>query len=403
MTEFEEARRTILESVAPAGVERVQLLDSAGRILAADFLAPGDLPRVDKSAMDGFAVRSADCLPGATLKVTGYLPAGSLPGDSVDTGCAIRIMTGAPIPPGADAVVPLEATESSAVSVTLQSPVERGMHISHRGSDVQRGDRLVAAGALLGPPQIGLLASFGCAMIPVYRKLRVAIVSSGDELVELGVEPRANQLVNSNAFALAAGVKLCGAEPVLLGIARDTRESHRALLEEGLQADVVVTSAGVSAGDRDLVRETLASLGVKERFWKVAMRPGGATFFGMKDSVPVFSLPGNPGATMIAFEELVRPALLRMMGQQRVIRRKVRAYLKEDVRKKAGVLVFLTVQAGWEQGNWQASTAGEATTRRTSRQQYYNAVALLPADRSTFAAGEAVDLHILDQTIEMEA
>ncbi|HJV33864.1 gephyrin-like molybdotransferase Glp, partial [Geomonas sp.] len=303
MTSFEQAREAILQSVEPAGVERVQLLDAAGRVIAADFLAPWDLPRLDKSAMDGFAVRSADCAPDVTLSVTDYIPAGSLPHGPVAAGCAARIMTGAPIPPDADAVIPLEETDAphgakptpgqtwEMGTVTLRNTVQSGAHIRSKGSEVAAGERIIGKGALLGPQEIGLLASFGRAMVPVYRKPRVAIVSTGDELVELGTAPKGNEIFNSNSFSLAAAVQLCGAKPVLVGIARDNSESHRALLSEGLQADVLITSAGVSAGDRDLVRETLATLGVEERFWKVAIRPGGGTAFGVKGKVPVFSLP----------------------------------------------------------------------------------------------------------------
>jgi molybdopterin molybdotransferase len=413
MTSFEQARETILQSVEPAGIERVQLLDAVGRVIAADFLAPWDLPRVDKSSMDGFAVRSADCAPGVTLKVTDYIPAGAVPHGAVADGCAARIMTGAPIPPGADAVIPLEETDAprgaqdsltqggQADAVTVRYAVESGTHIRTKGSEVAAGERVIAKGAPLGPQEIGLLASFGRAMVPVYRKPRVAIISTGDELVELGTALRGNEIFNSNAFSLAAAVQLCEAKPVLVGIARDDRESHLALLSEGMQADVLITSAGVSTGDRDLVRETLATLGVEERFWKVAIRPGGGTAFGVKGKLPVFSLPGSPGASLVAFEELVRPAILKMLGHDRVIRRKARGYLQKELRKKPGVLNFLSVAVTTEDGRYLVTSAGNTEPgERPGR--YVHALALLPADRTSFAAGDEVDLHILDSTIEME-
>ena len=403
MTSFEEARRKILDKVAPAGIERVMLLEAAGRIIAADFAAPKDMPRWDNSAMDGFAVKSADCSPGVTLSVTDYIPAGVSSDDAVQAGCAARIMTGAPIPAGADAVVPFEETEEGVGTVRLLNQVNKGDHIRFRGEDVASGEPVVAKGTLLAPQQVSLLASFAAVLVPVYRRVRVAILSTGDELVELGTEPNESQIVNSNAMALAAAVKLCGAEPVILGIAKDNKESHLALISEGLKADVLITSAGVSAGDRDLVRETLAELGVVEEFWKIGIKPGGPTAFALKGITPVFSLPGNPVSTMITFEEFVRPALLKMMGHSKVLRRTVRGYLKDDVRKKPGKLNFLRVRVTEEDGRYLASTSGDQNTGILKTMLRSNALALLPADRTEFKAGDEVDLHLLDPTLDMEA
>jgi molybdopterin molybdotransferase len=402
MISFEDARRTILDKVAPAGVERVLLLDAVGRIIAADFAAPCDMPRWDNSAMDGFAVRSADCTPGAILTVTDYIPAGVSSDDAVQPGCAARIMTGAPIPAGADAVVPFEETEAGEGTVKLLQQVREKDHIRFRGEDVATGEPVVARGTLIAPPQVSLLASFAAVLVPVYRKVRVAILSTGDELVELGTAPEKSEIVNSNTLAVAAAVKLCGAEPVIIGIARDNRESHLALISEGLKADVLVTSAGVSAGDRDLVRETLTELGVEEVFWKIGIKPGGPTAFGLKGNLPVFSLPGNPVSTMITFEEFVRPALLKMMGHTKVLRRTVRGYLTGEVRKKPGKLNFLRVQVSFVDGRCLASTSGDQNTGILKTMLRANALALLPADRTEFQAGDEVDLQLLDPTLEME-
>lgn len=403
MTNYEQARRMILEQVAPAGVERVLLLDAAGMVIAEDFVAPKDMPRWDNSAMDGFAVRSADCTPGAILKVTDYIPAGVSSDDAVAPGCAARIMTGAPIPAGADAVVPIEETEATAESVKLLHQVKKHDHIRFKGEDVACGEPVIPKGTLIGPPQVSLLASFSQVMVPVYRKVRVAILSTGDELVEIGTEPNGSQIVNSNTLALAAAIKLCGAEPVIVGIARDNRESHLQLISEGLKADALVTSAGVSAGDRDLVRETLAELGAVEQFWKPGIKPGGPTAFALYGTKPVFSLPGNPVSTMITFEEFVRPALLRMMGHEKALRRTVRGYLKEDAHKKAGKLNFLRVHVTVEGGRHIASTSGDQNTGILKTMLRCNALALLPAERTEFKAGEEVDLHLLDPTLELEA
>ncbi|MBJ6750131.1 molybdopterin molybdotransferase MoeA [Geomonas anaerohicana] len=402
MTNYEQARRMVIDKVAPAGVERVLLLEAVGRVLAEDYIAPRDMPRWDNSAMDGFAVRSADCAPGTVLKVTDYIPAGVSSDDAVTPGCAARIMTGAPIPPGADAVVPIEETENTAETVKLLQQVKKHDHIRFQGEDVRSGEAIMPRGTVIGAPQVSLLASFSTVLVPVYRKVRVAILSTGDELVEVGTEPKESQIVNSNTLALATAVKLCGAEPVILGIARDDRDSHRALLAEGLKADILITSAGVSAGDRDLVREVLAELGVVEQFWKPGIKPGGPTAFGMKGNVPVFSLPGNPVSTMITFEEFARPAILRMMGHEKVFRRTVRGTLKEGARKKAGKVNFLRVHVAIEGGRYIASTSGDQNTGILKTMLRCNALAILPAEATEFAAGAEVDLHLLDPTLEME-
>jgi len=402
MTSFEDARRIILDNVAAAGVERVSLLDAAGRVLAEDFAAPCDLPLWDSSAMDGFAVRSADCAPAAPLTVTGYLPAGAGSGTAVKPGCAVRIMTGALIPLGADAVVPFEEVRQGDGTLSLLGQIRKNDHIRLRGGDLAQGDPVLSRGDLIGPAQVSLLASFGAVLVPVYRRVRVAIVCTGDELVELGAQPGPGQVVNSNALALAAAVRLCGARPALLGIARDNRESHLALLSEGLKADLLITSAGVSTGDRDLVRGTLAELGVAERFWKVAVRPGGPTAFGLKGGTPVFSLPGNPAATLVSFEQFVRPALLKMMGHARVLRRIVPGVLRDGVRKKAGSLNFLRVRVTIEGGRYLAGSSGDRGPGLPKTMLQANGVALLPADRTEFNPGDPVDLQILDPTLEME-
>jgi molybdopterin molybdotransferase len=246
-----------------------------------------------------------------------------------------------------------------------------------------------------------MLASFGKAYLPVYRKARVAILSTGDELIELGEPLQAGRIINSNAFSLAAAVMEIGAHPVIVGIARDNRESHREKMLEGLKADALITSAGVSAGDRDLVREILAELGVEQVFWRVDIKPGGPTAFGMKDGKPVFSLPGNPVSTMVTFEEFVRPALLRMMGHKRVIKPFVRAVLQSKARKKSGKINFLRVKLASENGRYLAYSSGDQHTGILKTMLMADAIAVLPADRSDFSPGEEVDVHILSGNVEL--
>ena len=402
MPTYEEARSIILNRVAPLGVERVSLLDALGRVIAEEVTAPWDMPLCDNSAMDGFAVRSADCatIP-ATLKVTGYIPAGGEVTGPVEPGCAIRIMTGAPVPPGCDAVVPIEETDGGGDTVTLQEQVNARQHIRFQGEDVATGETIIPAGTLIRPPEISMLASFGKAIVPVYRKARVAILSTGDELIELGEPPVPGKIVNSNALSLAASVRECGGEPVILGIARDDRESHREKMIEGLKADVLVTSAGVSAGDRDLVRDVLTELGVEQVFWKVDIKPGGPLAFGLSGEKPVFSLPGNPVSTLVTFEELVRPALLKMMGHRRVIRPYVTSTLRQEVRKKPGKVNFLRVRVEVENDRYIADTAGDQKTSILRTMVNANGIAVLPKEATAFPAGTEVKVHLLDREMEM--
>ena len=404
MVSFEEARTSILDSVQTVGTERIHLLEATGRILAEDVVAPWDLPLWDNSAMDGYAVRTEDCLTTpCRLRVTGFLPAGAkADGITVAPGCAVRIMTGAPTPAGCDAVIPVEETDDGTEEVTLLEPVHEGQHFRFRAEDVASGVVFARSGALIRPSEVNMLASFGMALVPVYRRPTVAILSTGDELVELGRTPGPGEIINSNTLSLAAAVTECGCIPRIIGIARDSRESHLEKLREGLKADVLITSAGVSAGDCDLVRDILEELGAKQVFWKVGIKPGGPTAFALYGSVPVFSLPGNPVSTMITFEEFVRPALLRMQGQQRVIRPLFKATLREGLKKKPGKVQIVRLRLEKEYGRWYATSAGSQQTAILKTMVDAQAIAVLPADSTVFTAGDEVDVHFFGNHIELE-
>jgi molybdopterin molybdotransferase len=402
MPTFAEARKLVCDSVTQLGVERVSIFDAPGRVIAEDIVAPWDMPLCDNSAMDGYAVRAEDCaiIP-ARLRVTGYIPAGGEVCGPVEPGCAIRIMTGAPLPPGCTAIVPVEETDAGHDLVTITDGVTAGQHIRSAGEDVASGETIIVAGTLLRSPEISMLASFGRALVPVYRRVRVAILSTGDELVELGETPAPGKIVNSNILSLTAALKEIGAEPVLLGIARDNRESHLRKLREGLKADALITSAGVSAGDRDLVRAVLAELGVEQLFWKVEMKPGGPTAFGMYGEKPVFSLPGNPVSTMITFEAFARPALLKMMGHRRIVRPLLTATLMNDVRKKPGKLVFLRVRIEVQGGAYLAYSSGEQQTGLLKTMLRADAMAVMPADCDGMVAGDPIGIYLLRDDLLM--
>jgi len=396
MPSFEEARKIILDSVVPLGIEKVEILSAVGRVLAEDIAAPWDMPLWDNTAMDGYAVRAADCPAGASLKLAGFLPAGGHMTAEVERGTAVKIMTGAPIPPGADAVVPYEETEEQGDQVFIKSAVKPRDHIRFTGEDVKLGETVLPAGTHLRPSEISMLASFGKIFVPVRRRARVAILSTGDELVEPGEALEPGKIINSNSLALAAAVMQAGGIPIMLGIARDNRDSLREKLVEGLQADVLITSAGVSAGDCDFVRDVLSELMVVQAFWKIDIKPGRPTAFGLRDGKPVFSLPGNPVSSLLTFEEFVRPALLKMMGHARVQRPMVKATLQEDLRKKPGRVNFIRVAVTQENGEFLVQSAGKQDTGFLKTLLLADGIAVIPAEKEDLKAGDRVDVHLLD-------
>jgi molybdopterin molybdotransferase len=241
-----------------------------------------------------------------------------------------------------------------------------------------------------------MLASFGKVFVPVHRRVRVAILSTGDELVEPGEALAPGKIINSNSLALAAAVKQAGGIPVMLGIARDNRESLREKMVEGLRADVLITSAGVSAGDCDYVRDVLSELMVIQAFWKVDIKPGRPTAFGLRDGKPIFSLPGNPVSSLLTFEEFVRPALLKMMGHCRVLRPMVKATLKAGIRKKPGRVNFVRVAVEQENGKFFVQSAGKQDTGYLKTLLLADGIAVIPAERGDLSAGERVNVHLLD-------
>jgi molybdopterin molybdotransferase len=353
-----DALARILARVRPTGVEVVPLRDAGGRTLAEDVPSPVDQPPWDNSGMDGYAVRAAD-VRGATqsqpavLHVIETVPAGGVPHLTVATGQATRIMTGAPVPEGADGVIRDEHVAARADgTIAILDDADAGRNIRPRGEDVRAGVRALEAGRLLRPGEVGVLAMVGAADVPVRRRPRVAILSTGDELVDLDAfeEARAGRrIVNSNSYALAAAARLVGAEPALLGIARDEEQSLRTHLEAGLGADLLVTSAGASVGEHDLVKHVLETMGFSLDFWRVQMRPGSPFSFGTiarpnAEPLPVFGLPGNPVSALVTFEVLVKPALRRMLGRAAIHPPALRVRAAEPIASKTGLVHFLRVR-----------------------------------------------------------
>jgi molybdopterin molybdotransferase len=401
MPGFEEARRIVLEHVTPLGAERVGLIESLGRVLSEDITAPWDLPSFSNSAMDGYAVRAADCLEVQTLPVIDYVSAGRHATKSVMPGTAIKIMTGAPLPEGSDSIVPIEDAEESNGKVRVMQRVALHQHVRFAGEDVRKDETVLASGTLVRPYEINMLASFGKEQVTVVRRPKVAIVATGDELIPLGETPSIGQIVNSNSYSLAAAISSVGALPVLVGIARDDIDSHREKLAEGLKSDVLITSAGVSMGDRDLVREVLSELGVEIVFWRVKVKPGKALAFGKKDGTLVFALPGNPVSAMLTFEEFVAPALLKMMGHRQTVKPLFPAVLQNALKKRMGQTHLVRVRLEYSGGKYLAWSAGKQDTGLLKTLLRANALAVLPADRDFFDAGEEIQVHLLDGTVGM--
>lgn len=315
----EEACDTVLAHIAPLGIERVSLLDATGRVLARDVLARRDNPPHDNSAMDGFAVRFADA-QGATaeqpitLQVVEDIPAGTVPQKALEPGQASRIMTGAIVPEGADAIVPVEDTRSQGEQVAILDVEERGAHIRMRGEDMRGDEPVLEKGQVLGPGEISVLATLQQSFVTVYRRARVAIITTGDELVEIEDSVGPGQIVNGNTAALAAFCRAHGAEPLMLPIARDDMDDIRRTIETALDADFILSSGGVSVGDFDFVKQVLDEMQAKTIFWRVAMKPGKPLLFCTIGSTPYFGLPGNPVSSMMSFLQFVRPALHKAGG-----------------------------------------------------------------------------------------
>jgi molybdopterin molybdotransferase len=366
--DVEDALRIMLGQVEPLGIEEVALDTAFARTLAADVVSPIDQPPYDNSAMDGFAVVSED-VHGASadapvlLDVVEDIPAGVRPKLSVHSGQASRIMTGAPMPAGADGVIRIEHTRhahdargsvhvANRIRIVVLRDDDAGRNVRFRGEDIRAGDTVLEAGRHLRAGEIGVLAMVGCTAPVVYRRPRVALLATGDELVEpdrISDVIAATHIVNSNTPALAAALHATDCEPVRLGIARDDLHDLRARLEGAHDADALITTAGASVGDHDLVKTALEAMGCETLFWRVRIRPGSPFSFGMLRSpggrsIPVFGLPGNPVSALVTFEILVRPVLRRMLGRSRIYPPVERAIAGEDIRSPAGLMRFLRVR-----------------------------------------------------------
>jgi len=396
-----EALGIILESVSVAGVETVTLEQSLGRVLAEAISANRDLPPYDVSAMDGFALRSADVanVP-AQLTIIEDIKAGDMPGKTVQAGQCARIMTGAPVPQGADAVIRVEDTQEVAANIMqIDKVVKSGNDIRLQGEGMKNGEVVLQAGTEITPGVIGVLATVKAARFAVYRRPRVAILSTGDELEGMHDPVDPNKIPNSNSYALMAQVQALGIEPVLLGIARDDPVELECYLRHGLEYDVLLVSGGTSVGVHDYVRPTIEKLGVQMKFWRVAIKPGHPLAFGTTSNTFVFGLPGNPVSSMVCFEEFVIPAIRRMMGNLRLHRRTVMARLGHPVKFRPGRTEFIRVQLTQDAGGYIANSTGTQSSGALMSMARADGLLVVPFDSTGLLEGELVTVQLLDGTV----
>lgn len=402
MVSVEEARNTILAHTPSLPPEIVPLFEAPGRVLSRDIVSNVDIPAVDNSAMDGYALVASDTAGAAKdrparLPVRGEIRAGlmeALP--DVAAGRAVRIMTGAPMPHGADSVVQFEDTAEEGEHVLVFREVQRGENVRRAGEDVRIGAVVLTRGTRIGSAETGLLASLNSTFVPVSRRPEVAILSTGDEIVDLGAELKSGQIRNSNAYTLYSEVIKYGGIPRYLGIAPDTREATVSILGDALESDIVLTTGGVSMGRYDFVTEALDELGVEIMIETIRMKPGKPCVFGRRGKTLFFGLPGNPVSTMVSFLQFVRPALLRMMGARRIDKPLVRATLTEDIKKKTGRAHFIRGVFCVNDGRLSVSTTGPQGSGILRSMTEANCLIIIPEDVGAVRAGETVLVQLIE-------
>lgn len=399
MPSYQEARAIVIEKCRSLGrvpaTEILELKYASGRVLAQEIRADRDYPPFHRAARDGFAVRSADCRsPGSSLRIIAEVAAGAGFTGRVGAGECVQIMTGAPVPEGADAVVMIEQTHAGKQEneVVIERAATSGMNFVPRGSESGKGDVLLRAAARIGSAEASVAAQVGCTHLTVYRKPRIAILSTGNEVVEVGAQPGAHEIRNSNSFSLASQAAFAGAESVPLGNAADRGEEIRASILRGLDADALIISGGVSAGKYDLVEPVLRELGAEFFFDSVEIRPGRPAVFAICKKKPVFGLPGNPVSTMVTFELLVTPALDILGGAEPRALPLLKAKLKDGVEQRAALTHFLPARMEWSGGEasvsllpWQGSGDMAAVARA-------NCFLVVPQHKLKLSAGEFVEV-----------
>lgn len=395
MLSYDEALRVVLARVKPLPAVTLPLAAALGKVLAAPTVSRWDLPPADNSAMDGYAFAWAKQPAGAELLVSGFLPAGATQREAVAAGAAVKIMTGAPLPAGCDSVVPIEEVEDLGGRIRLSAAPVQGEHVRYRGEELRRDELLLETGTALRSGEIGLLAAAGVTEVSVHPAPLVAVLTTGDELVELGVEPGPGQIINSNLPLLAARLQELGCCVVSLGIAPDTKSGLSALIDRGLEADLLITTGGVSVGDRDLVQDVLLEKGFERGFWKVAIKPGKPVLFGTVGGKPVFGLPGNPAATAATFELFASPALRLLAGFTDPLPPRLRVTLAEGVTGGVKRQRFLWGALQEQGGRYRFHINGSQGSGQNRSLPRSQALLPVPAGEAGLAAGSEVEVLLL--------
>jgi len=402
MISVEEALERMLDAIHPLPVIQLPLDEALGLVLAEDVIAQEDLPPFANSAMDGFALRSQDSQlqdgQPPRLRVTGGVAAGYVADHAVEAGTAMRIMTGAPVPEGADAVIQIELTRydgAESTWVEVLEPVTPGNNIRPAGEDMQRGQTILQQGTALGPWEIGILATLGWATVPVIRQPQVAILGTGDEIIDIDLPLAPGKIRNSNSYLLEAAVKQAGARPVRLGVARDTVESLREKFSQAMNSDLIITSGGVSVGDFDLVKKIMAEQG-EINFWRINMRPGKPVAFGQVGSTPLLGLPGNPVSAAVTFELFAHPILRKMLGHTSLHHPEVSAIVEDGVAERAQRRHYVRAHVAWHNGRFIARTTGNQGSNIMTSLRNANAFVIVPEGGVIIPPGGEAQALMLD-------
>jgi molybdopterin molybdotransferase len=402
MISVEEALARILTEISPLTVTRVALPESSGLVLAQDIVAQEDIPPFANSAMDGFALLSRDSQPQhgqpARLRITGEVAAGYVADHSVEEGTCMRIMTGAPVPEGADSVIQVELTRAEGPNsewVEILEAVPPGNNIRPAGEDMQRGQTVLRQGSEIGPWEIGVLATLGWASVPVIRRPHAAILGTGDEVIDVEEPLRPGKIRNSNSYLLEAAVRRAGAIPHRLGVARDTVESLREKFSEAAQYDLIITSGGVSVGDFDLVKNIMSEQG-QINFWRINMRPGKPVAFGHISGVPLLGLPGNPVSAAVTFELFGRPVIRMMLGHTRLVRPQVDVIVEDGISERAMRRHYVRARVEWRDGRFVAHTTGNQGSHIMTSLLNVNALVIVPEGGVEVHPGDSAKAMMLD-------
>lgn len=402
MISVEEALERILNKIQPLPTTQVPLAEALGLVLAADVIAQDDMPPFANSAMDGFALRSQDSQPLSgqppRLRVTGAVAAGYVADHAVEAGTALRIMTGAPVPPGADAVIQIELTNYDGPTsswVEVLQPVAPGNNVRPAGEDMRKGQIVLRQGTEIGPWEIGVLATLGLALVPVTRRPQVAILGTGDEVIDVDRPLAPGKIRNSNSYLLEAAVQRAGARPMRLGVARDTVESLREKFNQALGSDLLITSGGVSVGDFDLVKDIMAEQG-EINFWRINMRPGKPVAFGYIGQTPLLGLPGNPVSAAVTFELFGRPVLRKLLGHTRLLRPQVEVVVEDGVSERAMRRHYVRAHVTWQAGHFVARTTGNQGSNIMTSLVNANALLIVPEGGVEIKAGATAQALMLD-------